>query len=119
MSSIDATPHTSEYPPEDISPVDRAPSKRRLLVTRVVMWSLIALISIASLYAGTKFRQKFIDFVAPVHFHSDNARNYAWGYYTYYHMRDRGGSFLDVYDYVGIQQRDGMYIDYALSLIHI
>ncbi len=78
------------------------------------MWTLIAAISLSSLWAGVKLREWFFDVTEDVHFIPDNYRNYSWGYWTFYNMHDRGRSFLDTYDDLGIQDRTNrMYSDYS------
>ncbi|HEX8340294.1 MAG TPA: hypothetical protein VF624_05240 [Tepidisphaeraceae bacterium] len=82
--------------------------------TRLLAWVLIAAIGIAAAYAGTMLRQRTFDLTTHIHFVSDNTRNWIWGTYSFQNMHDRGRSFLDTYDDVGVQdRRSGVWIDYA------
>lgn len=110
MSSLDAS---IEIPDDAIDPAPPTRS-RRTVVLAIVMWLAIALVSVAALYGGTKLRFGFFDFIAPLHVQADNARNFGWGYYTYYSIHDRGRSFLDTFDDVGVQPRGQQnYIDFT------
>jgi hypothetical protein len=100
----------SDYPPPEIDPVIR----RRRRVTTLLLWCLVAVVAVLATYGGFRVRHAFFDATVPIHFQSDNTRNWAWGWYTFYNMHDRGRSFLDTYDDVGIQSRNArIWIDYA------
>ncbi len=93
---------------------DATPRSRRAMIKTIVMWTVIAIVSVIALCAGTKLRRGFFDFAVPIHFQSDNYRNYSWGFYTFYNAHDRGRSFLDTFDDAGIQdRRNNPYIDYS------
>jgi hypothetical protein len=80
---------------------------------KVIVW--IALFGIAgfAVRTGIDFRHWWFRTSIPVHF-SDIERNWLWGAYTYYNIHDKGRSFLDTYDDVGIQDRNNrLWIDYA------
>jgi hypothetical protein len=90
------------------------PNRRSALLKTVMMWTIIAAVGLVALYGGMKLRQGFFNVVAPIHFNSDNYRNCSWGYYTFYNIHDRGRSFLDTYDDVGVQERGRHpFIDYT------
>ena len=101
---------TALPPPALLPPADRSMP----LWQTIVMWVLIAGIALSSLGAGVKLREWFFDTTEDIHFIGDNRRNHSWGFWTFYNMHDRGRSFLDTYDDVGIQDRTShLYTDYA------
>ena len=89
-------------------------SRPRRTVPPAVLWLLVSITAIAAIYGGVALRKWFFDVTEPIHFRNDNTRNWTWGYYTYANMAWHGRSFLDTYDDVGIQDRQGrLWIDYA------
>ncbi len=92
-------------------PIHNDPTSSR--ACRFLLWILLASVLFAGLWAGVAWRGWWFRMTTPVHF-GDIARNWTWGAYTYYNIHDKGRSFLDTYDDVGIQSRGNqLWIDYA------
>ncbi len=82
-------------------------------IARILLWTMVAIVSLTAIWSGVELRQWWFRVTTPVHF-GDIERNWLWGSYTYYNIHDKGRSFLDTYDDVGIQgRRNALWIDYA------
>jgi hypothetical protein len=93
-----------------VNPPVTPPASR---LARVLMWLCVVIVAIPSIWAGVEFRQWWFRVTTPVHF-GDIERNWLWGTYTFQNIHDKGRSFLDTYDDVGIQNRsNALWIDYA------
>lgn len=80
----------------------------------VLKWIAFVCIVALSIWAGLRGRVWQFTVTEPTHFFSDETRNWLWGQYTYKNIHDKGRSFLDTYDDVGIQDRGAsVYTDYA------
>jgi len=93
--------------------LDRRPAQQRPLIA-LIQWAIVLCVIVASVFLGFRARVWQFNVTEPVHFYSDVTRNWLWGSYTWHNIHDKGRSFFDTYDDLGIQSRErNPYTDYA------
>jgi len=90
------------------------PSTRQRPIFALAQWLIAMCVIAAAIFTGYRARVWQFNVTEPVHFYSDVTRNWLWGSYTWANIHDKGRTFFDTYDDLGIQSRErNPYTDYA------